>query len=232
MVFPYAFFFSAVYAESLFLLGAVGAFWAAERRRFGLAALFGAVAALTRPVGLVLLPALIALRLETSRRLQDHLVFLAIPAMPALFFGYLWWAFGTPLAFFASHSLGWGVGPGVPLAAALTKVGVMVQEGPRLGSLGHLLAVLDFGLQILLALVWPIWRRLGSPYGIYTALSLAIVLLFVHDTAGRQLTVLFPGFMLAGALDRGRVASAGLKLLSFAIQLFLLTLFATWRWVA
>jgi len=57
-LFPTSFFFFAPYSESLFLLCAVTSFWAARRQRWALAGLAGALAALTRNVGLILAPAL------------------------------------------------------------------------------------------------------------------------------------------------------------------------------
>src|SRR5207244_2961403 len=57
-IFPTAFFFLAPYAEAPFLLFCVSAFWFARRDRWLLAALAGALAALTRSIGIVLLPAL------------------------------------------------------------------------------------------------------------------------------------------------------------------------------
>jgi Mannosyltransferase (PIG-V) len=57
---PMAFFFSAVYSESLYLALSVGLFWAARQGRWALTGLLGALAAATRSAGLVLLvPALI-----------------------------------------------------------------------------------------------------------------------------------------------------------------------------
>jgi hypothetical protein len=53
-VFPSAFFFLAPYSESLFFLLAIGTLWAARRHRWLLAAGLGALAALTRNVGLLL----------------------------------------------------------------------------------------------------------------------------------------------------------------------------------
>jgi hypothetical protein len=53
-VFPTAFFFVAPYSESLFLLLVVTAFWAARRSRWELAGVAGALAALTRNLGVVL----------------------------------------------------------------------------------------------------------------------------------------------------------------------------------
>lgn len=56
--FPTSFFFLMPYSESVFLLLAVTAFWGARRGRWILAGAAGALAALTRSVGLILAPAL------------------------------------------------------------------------------------------------------------------------------------------------------------------------------
>jgi len=57
---PMAFFFSAVYSESLYLALSVGLFWCARQGRWALVGVLGALAAATRSTGLVLLlPALI-----------------------------------------------------------------------------------------------------------------------------------------------------------------------------
>ncbi len=58
-VFPTSYFFLMPYSESLFLLLGVTAFWAARRRRWVLAGIAGALAALTRSVGIVLALALL-----------------------------------------------------------------------------------------------------------------------------------------------------------------------------
>src|SRR6202050_2452884 len=56
---PMAFFFSAVYSESLYLALSVGLFWSARRGRWMLVGVLGALAGATRSTGLVLaLPAL------------------------------------------------------------------------------------------------------------------------------------------------------------------------------
>jgi hypothetical protein len=57
---PMAFFFSAVYSESLYLALSVGLFWSARHGRWALVGVLGALASATRSTGLVLaLPALI-----------------------------------------------------------------------------------------------------------------------------------------------------------------------------
>jgi hypothetical protein len=64
---PTAFFFSAVYSESVFLLTSVGAFLAARSGRWGWAGLLGGLAALTRNSGVLLLVPLALLFLYGPR---------------------------------------------------------------------------------------------------------------------------------------------------------------------
>jgi len=63
-VYPFSFFFSAVYTESLFLLTVVCAFYFGERRRWVLAGLSAAAAGATRVVGTLTTLALVVLYLE------------------------------------------------------------------------------------------------------------------------------------------------------------------------
>ena len=68
--FPTSYFFLMPYSESLFLLFAVASFWGARRRRWAIAGAAGALAALTRSVGIILVPALLveALHQRAERR--------------------------------------------------------------------------------------------------------------------------------------------------------------------
>jgi len=65
-IYPFSFFFSAVYSESLFLLAATGAFVLGERRRWGWAALSAAAAGATRLVGVVTVLGLVLLYLDQA----------------------------------------------------------------------------------------------------------------------------------------------------------------------
>ena len=75
--FPTSYFFLMPYSESLFLLLAASAFWAARRGRWALAGASGALAALTRSVGVVLAPALLLEALHRRREGEG-------PAWPGL----------------------------------------------------------------------------------------------------------------------------------------------------
>jgi hypothetical protein len=71
MVYPYAFFlYGAMYADSLFLLTALGAFLLLERRMYWLAGLVGALATAGRPVGIAVTIGLVVRMLEL--RAQDR----------------------------------------------------------------------------------------------------------------------------------------------------------------
>jgi Mannosyltransferase (PIG-V) len=101
-IFPTAFFFLAPYTEGPFLLLSVSAFWFARRDRWALAALMGALAALTRSVGLLLVLGLAVEAIQRSREdgrpLIPRLVAsAAVAAGPALYFLY-WNVRGDPWA--------------------------------------------------------------------------------------------------------------------------------------
>ncbi len=65
LVFPYAWYlYGAVYADALFVLGALGAFYLLEKDRPVLAGLVAAVATATRPVGIAMVVGLVAVLLE------------------------------------------------------------------------------------------------------------------------------------------------------------------------
>lgn len=90
--FPTAFFFQAVYTESLFLLLVVGALLAARLERWWLAGIVGALAALTRSYGVLLgLPFAVLLfqqyRLEL-RRWFPAALFAALPLLGPAIFGW------------------------------------------------------------------------------------------------------------------------------------------------
>ena len=70
-VFPFAYFFTQVYTESLFLLTSVSAVAAAVASRWGWAGFFGALAALTRPNGILIALPLGLLALAGRPRLAE-----------------------------------------------------------------------------------------------------------------------------------------------------------------
>jgi hypothetical protein len=118
LLWPGAAYLGTISPDSTLLLTCAGALYHARRGQWGRAALWAALAGLTRGLGvLIAVPLLVAWlvqrrqRANTAQR-QDLAAVLAVAAAPLaflLFLATLWWHFGTPLTFFrAQHDLGFG----------------------------------------------------------------------------------------------------------------------------
>jgi hypothetical protein len=91
-LFPTAFFFTAVYTESLFLLLTVGTLLAARKGNWWLAGIVGLLAALTRSAGVMLLAPMGILLIQQfgsdMRRWYPSIVPAALPALGPVIFGW------------------------------------------------------------------------------------------------------------------------------------------------
>jgi len=122
--YPFACFFGAIYTESLFLLGAAGAFFHFRRAEWGRAGAWGLLVGLTRPNGFLLcvplaiealsplLPARIVRRgrrRATSRgALLPAFAAAAMPVVGMLVYSiFVWTKAGNPFAWVAGHAA-WG----------------------------------------------------------------------------------------------------------------------------
>src|SRR3712207_585608 len=97
--FPTAFFFNAVYTESLFLMLSAGAVWAVKsRRNLLLAWLLVGLATATRNVGVFLMIPLVDEWLRKPQEFGWQAAGLALgPSGLLLYMAWLWWRFGEPL---------------------------------------------------------------------------------------------------------------------------------------
>jgi Gpi18-like mannosyltransferase len=134
LLFPTSFFGSAIYGESLFLLGAVGALHVARCGWWESAALLGLLTGLTRFVGIIVGPMLlvewIVQRRAGRRPPAIGIVAAAAPAIGVgLYSLYLYAVFGDPLLFVRAAAA-WGRGPASP-AAGIEDI---VREFPLLAT--------------------------------------------------------------------------------------------------
>jgi hypothetical protein len=164
---PVAFVFSAVYTEALFLLLVALTFLLLERRRPGLACGVAALAVLTRPVGIALVPAL-AWRIWTDngrrfdRTLARRLAPLALlPLAYAAFQGYLWWQTGVPGATELAQERGWGR-EADPLLALMLPLAAVQGIEQAIGGPHDLQLLIDpvVASAMTLLLLHAAWRRL------------------------------------------------------------------------
>lgn len=252
--FPTAFFFNAVYTESLFLALSAGSLWAARvRRDLLLACLFAGLATATRNVGVFLLAPLAYEWFRNRRVYRWRVVYLALaPSGLALYAGYLWLRFGSPLLFYTDQAK-WGRAAAGPLETAGEAWRTAVRGAgwffdPRLwsepsfaGIANHIalannlynLLFFVFALVILLAGL----RDLPPDLSVYAFLLVLPAALFGTPQsplmgAPRYILVAFPLFIVLGFLYRNRpVFAAGLAL-SVIVSLVFCALFVSWRFVA
>jgi 4-amino-4-deoxy-L-arabinose transferase-like glycosyltransferase len=219
-VFPAALFLGAVYSESLYLLLTVAAFLAAARERFALAGIAAGLAILTRPTGVVLLPALALLAWEARPR-GAALARLAI-ALPvaAAWPLWLWATFGHPLEFLGAERTAWhrhlseagpfgGAWKGI--VAGWNGILQFVAGGNRFPGADDALQAAGINLEALAAAVFVVvlgvvaWRRLGAAYGLFVLASVALPLSspasnFPLLSMPRFVLGVFPVFIALGAL--------------------------------
>ncbi len=242
--FPMSFFLGAVYGESLYLLLALGAFVSAEHGRFGTAGLAAGLAILTRGAGVALLPAiaLLALRAPSPRRALAGLA-LALPvaaAAPLVLLA----AGRSPLDVLRAQEL-WQrhLSPAGPFGGVVAGAVKGWRAALSLGSphgaylpwpseLANLLFLMLF-----LALTVVAWRRLGAPYGLFAALSLALPL-SVPSTPSPLLSlprfglVVFPFFLALATLGRRPRVNGAILAFSGCGLVLALAAWTSWHWVA
>ncbi len=255
-IFPFAVFLGAVYSESLFLLAAIASFALAERGSFLGAGVAAGLAWLTRPLGFALLPALALIAWRSPQRRQALLRLTAAPALFALYPLYLWWKLDDPFAFLHAEGT-WSrhVSPVGPLGG--------IWEGLRAGWAGvrqlasgsdatrYWSAVQDtdpdrvaainlvqLAFLVLFAFLTVVaWRRLGAPYGLFSALSLAIPLSVPSErwpllSIPRFGLVVFPLFMALALVGSRPRVHTGVVVVSAVFLGVVSAQWALWQWVA
>jgi len=237
LVYPFSFFFHTIYAESLFFLLCTLTLVAAGRGRWLTAGLWGSVAAATRPMGVLLCPALAwgvwrAWRAGHRPRPGDMLGVLLPAAGLGAYVAYLWAAFGSPLAFWTAHIAGWNVQFQWNLAGYWRETYWILTRLPRVQAYTQLLD----GLRVVLPVVFigltiRAWRRLGGVPGLYAALAVAVGIFFAPESVGREFLAAVPAFAAAGLGSPGRGTGEGLRTCSFGLLIIFLFAFATGHFV-
>jgi hypothetical protein len=235
LVYPFSFYFHTIYAESLFFLLTTLALHASARGRRLSAGLWGGLAAITRPMGVLLTPAL-AWGLWRDRRagrpvgLRDAIAVL----LPALSLGayaaYLWGTVGDPLAFWKAHVVGWQVGPQWAVAKLWREPYWVLTQLRRVHAYSYLFESMRILLPIVfVALTVQVFRRLGAVPGIYASLTVATGIVFALESVGREFLAVTPAFAVAGLIGPRGALGEGLRLASLGLLVLFLGAFVTGR---
>jgi hypothetical protein len=237
-IFPTAFFFFAPYSESLFLLLSLLAFREAMSDRWAAAAVAGALAALTRSIGIVLAPALIVMALE-RRRARGGDPRPGVAAGAAVLVGPLaylgWWGVAHQDALAPIHAqANWQREVAFPLVTIWNATRFAFGEGVRDPAYWIIDALV---VGVVLVAVIAGWRKLPAPYLVYAVGSLLLPLSYPFPdrpllSMPRLVAVIFPAFwVMAEASVRRRIPHTAV-VATFAGGLGLLTiLFVNWWYI-
>jgi Gpi18-like mannosyltransferase len=255
ILFPTAFFFSAIYTESLFLMGTVIAFWAADRNRWWLAGIGGAIATLTRNLGIMLIIPLILLVWEqySKRAWRKCIPLLLIPGAFALWALFLWWNTNDPLRFVHAES-GWGrvlQPPWMGIAMAFYRI--VTPAPPFIWSKNIYISAwkpqfapfysLIDGVSALAGISLSL---LGRHYGLpWSWIIFALICVLIPMSAptlhsmtplasmSRYIVIIFPIMVTLAQMVKDRPnLKVALMIALPMIQAFFFILFTTWNWIA
>ena len=185
LLWPFSFYLTTMYTEPLFVLLAVGAFYLAERRQWAYAALLAGLASGTRSIGVLVGVGLLLLYLEQkqyrwSAIKVDILWLLLAPLGLVAYIYFLAQRFGEPLAFVASQQAAnwagsWDLKPDATVAAVVAGGAnsgplalLLSGQIPVISGIHAFIFVAAIGL-----VIWQ-WRKLTTPYAVWTILTLLV----------------------------------------------------------
>jgi hypothetical protein len=232
------------------MLFALGSLWAGRNGRFWPAGVLGLLAALTRLTGWVLV---VPLAYEVVRREvgsgqweagsreqggRERFSFLA-PLLPVVgvigFLVWRWWV-GLP-ALTVIYERYWYQTTGFPGRDVLTAANTLFFGGPVRAN--EIIALsFDFACMLLLFVTTALaFRRLGTTYGLYSAMLLLFMLLPTSElkplySFSRYTLAFLPTFMLLGLTGQRPWLNRLILYPSVALYLYFSGQFFSWGWVA
>ena len=245
-VFPFSFFFTAVYADALYLCLCAWSLTFAYERRWYAACALAAMAAMTRIPGVALFPALgleylrqHQWKLKISREAIVCVLILAIG--PLVIASYYQWRYGSPIEFLHARQAGWKRASGLagyvrdfnyffetPIFPCNGIAECVKEFAPTRTLLGVIYLAL---IPISIGVVVKEARTLGAGLTSFALISIALALPNGFDGVGRFTAVLFPVFIALALLLRSRKAFLIVCVASVPLLLLFFAQFARWRQV-
>jgi len=240
-VFPTAFFFLAPYSESLFLLMVLVSFWSARRGRWALAGAAGALAALTRNLGVLVVPALLFeavhqwLERDRDRAPMREVLWSLVPAVGLGAYLLYWQMFSGDWLAPLHQQANWQR----ELANPLVTLGHGTQDAFRyIGFYPGGYHTLDWliTVPVLAAGIYAV-IRFRPTYGIYAIVALGVPLASMFGARpliaySRYALPVFPIYWAFARWTEGRRAAHEVMVTASAALLGLMTLlFVNWYYV-
>lgn len=238
LVFPYSFYFGALYSESIFLLLSISAFYFARIGNWKLATLLGIIASTTRVFGFLLLPAFL---LEAMQQKEKISKFWWIFLIPLGILGYMYYQFltvGDPLAFYnLQRIIGEHHQSGIVTLPQVYFRYLKILLTLPFSNPFFLTALLEFIVGILF-LILPIvgfFKKVRWSYLFYTLAGFLLPTVQGSlSSVPRYVIVFFPAFLIIALVINK--SPKLLKIFLFIISLFLLSLetalFLRGYWIA
>lgn len=236
-IFPFAFFFGAVYTESTFLLFTLLSFYGFRTRRWATGGLCGAIATATRVTGIMMWPALAWIAWRVAKpTVRDRASAAAALVVATLgFVGYCAYIYdltGQPFLW-ATALTRWGSGyqpGGAPWTAPVDLLHRLLTH-PYAFLTSEPMALYDtlYGVTALLfaAAIPFVWRKFGAAYGLFMLMNLYVPLSSgAFEGLGRYCSVLFPAFIWLASI-RHRYVYTTLVVVFALFYTFGLALFTT-----
>lgn len=233
--FPTAFYFGAVYTESLFLLFLILFLFFLSKKNFLGAGLVTVFASLTKVTGVLFIIPLAIVFLRERKVDFRSVIGLAVAPLGLIgYMGYLWVNFGDPL-FFLTSQPGFGAGrsslPIITLPQVFWryfKMFMMVKDPTQFLTIS---SEFIFGILILGLIIWSFKKVSAERW--WLALSLYLVPTLTGTLSSMPRYVLFPYILFIPALmTLSQKTKRFLVVVMLIIQIVLLSLFTRGYWVA
>lgn len=222
MLFPTAYFFTAMYTESLFLLLSAASFYFAKREKWLSAGAAGFLLALTRPQGIIILFPLLYIYFKNNGfAAKRDIAYAFLPLLSVVFLlAYHYAATGNPFIqmstqedFKRSLSFPW-----VPV---FNSISLLINTPGLAGKFYHILNL--FTLAFFSAFLVKSYKMIGKEYFIYYLVSLMVPLFTQRlEAITRFYLVVFPAFMTMSISADNRGTGTALKALYFAFSILMI----------
>ncbi len=246
LIFPTSFFFGSLYTESLFILLVFLAFYAARKKKWWLAGLFGGLASATRLAGIFLLPALLwewqknkiknINNLSSIFRLLSSPILYLVPLGLIMYMVYLQFAFGDWLYFWHAQPV-FGAersGQGIILLPQVIFRYFKIFTSVTYTTEAFWVAFSEvfFTLFAIFMLAIGHKKKVRASYLIFSWLGVITpTLTGTFSSMPRYILIAFPIYIILGMIRNDNIKSF-ILILNFILMVIFTVLFTSGHWVA